>query len=99
MSEKVLTLVVAVEVQAGKKDFVKSQMENLVAETRKEAGCINYDVHEDNENENILVFHENWETTAHWEAHDKSAHLAAYRESTKGIVSIKNFMRLTKVNF
>ncbi len=98
MTNKVLTLVVAVEVVPSEKEFVISQIKNLVTETRKEAGCINYDIHQDNDNENRLVFHENWETTTHWEAHDKSEHLAAYRLATKGKVEITNFLRLTKID-
>ncbi|MEI7533929.1 MAG: putative quinol monooxygenase, partial [Verrucomicrobiae bacterium] len=45
--------------------------------TRKEAGCINYDLHALPEVPGKFLFHENWTSQAHLDAHLKSAHIAA----------------------
>ena len=48
--------------------------EEMVAETRKENGCIQYDLLRDNADETHFVFVETWESQAHLEAHFQSAH-------------------------
>lgn len=46
----------------------------LIEETRKEAGCISYDLCEHIENPNILTFIEKWESKEHLDAHMKTTH-------------------------
>jgi len=48
--------------------------EEMVAETRKENGCIQYDLLRDNADEAHFVFVETWESQAHLEAHFKAPH-------------------------
>ena len=48
--------------------------EEMVAETRKENGCIQYDLLRDNADETHFVFVETWESQAHLEAHFKTPH-------------------------
>jgi len=45
-----LTLVANIEAKAEQVEFVKSELLKLVAPTRLEAGCIQYDLHQDNSN-------------------------------------------------
>ena len=46
----------------------------LIEETRKESGCISYDLCEDMNNPNILTFIEKWEEKQYLDAHMKTAH-------------------------
>ena len=48
----------------------------MVAPTRAEPGCINYDFHVDAEDPNVFVFYENWKSRADLDAHLKTPHLA-----------------------
>lgn len=52
----------------------KQQVVRLIEETRKEAGCISYDLCEDMDNSNILTFIEKWENKQYLDAHMKTAH-------------------------
>ncbi|WP_240337553.1 putative quinol monooxygenase [Aquimarina sp. AD1] len=47
---------------------------------------MNYDLHQDNENANLFLFHENWESRALWQEHMNNDHLAAYMKATDGAV-------------
>jgi len=47
----------------------------MVAPTREEPGCINYDFHVDAADPCIFVFYENWRSDADLEAHMKTPHL------------------------
>jgi len=81
-----LTIVATILVKEGKRDFVKSELLKLIPITRAEAGCINYDLHQDNENPNLFLFYENWESRDLWQTHMDNDHLKAYIEATDGAV-------------
>ncbi len=67
-------------------DFVRAELEKLVPITRAEAGCIQYDLHQDNANPAYFMFYENWESRELWQTHMNAPHLAAYLEATEGAV-------------
>ena len=67
-------------------DRVKAELEKLIPITRAEEGCLQYDLHQDNENPAYFMFYENWESRELWQTHMSAPHLAAYMEATKGAV-------------
>lgn len=66
-----------------KLDEAKAFLLSLLVPTRKEKGCINYDLHQDNEMPTHFFLYENWESKADLEVHLKSPHLKAYFEVEK----------------
>lgn len=48
---------------------VRKELSSLVEPSRKDAGCLNYDLHESSENPALFMFHENWTSKAHLDAH------------------------------
>ena len=81
-----LTITGNIIAKKDKIDLVKSELEKLVPITRSESGCIQYDLHQDNENPAYVMFYENWESREHWQTHMNAPHLAAYMEATEGAV-------------
>jgi len=79
MSE-IVTVIARVRAKAGMEQRVREELEKLLAPTRAEAGCINYDLHVSSENPREFLFHENWQTFAHLEAHRQTPHLKRMRE-------------------
>ena len=67
-------------------ELVKAELEKLVPITRSEAGCLQYDLHQDNESPAYFMFYENWESRDLWQAHMSAPHLAAYLAATEGAV-------------
>ncbi|MGB0258137.1 MAG: putative quinol monooxygenase, partial [Coraliomargarita sp.] len=59
-----LTIVATIKAKADQVDLVQSELLKLIEPTRAEAGCINYDLHQDNENPAYFLYYENWETRA-----------------------------------
>ncbi len=57
---------------------VREVLLGLVAQTRKEKGCVNYDLHQSLDNPREFVMYENWETPADLDAHARSEHLQAF---------------------
>ncbi len=86
MNDQKLTIVARILVKEGKVDLVKSELLKLIDVTRAEEGCINYNLHQDNENENFFLFYENWENRDLWQKHMQNEHLAEYLKATDGAV-------------
>ncbi len=82
-----LTIVANIKAQPDKIDLVKSELLKLIEITRNEDGCLNYDLHQDNENPAHFMFYENWESRDLWQTHMNAPHLAAYMAATEGAVA------------
>lgn len=82
-----LTILAQITAAPGKEDLVRTELEKLVPITRSEQGCLQYDLHQDNENPGFFVFYENWENRDLWQKHMNAPHLAAYMKATDGAVS------------
>jgi quinol monooxygenase YgiN len=77
MSTKNITVVATAQAKPGLEAALKSALFSLVAPTRMEAGCLNYDMHISPESPAKFLFHENWTSRAHLEAHLQTAHFKA----------------------
>ena len=82
-----LSIVAQITAAEGKEALLRAELEKLVAPTRLEEGCLQYDLHVDNENTSFFVFYENWESRELWQAHMNAPHLAAYMVATDGAVT------------
>jgi len=92
-----LTIVANIKANPEKIDLVKAELEKLIPITRAEEGCINYDLHQDNDNPAHFVFYENWESRGLWQTHMNAPHLAAYMEATEGAVEEFTLNEMTYV--
>ncbi|WP_298366766.1 putative quinol monooxygenase [uncultured Lutibacter sp.] len=81
-----LTIVARIIAKEEKREFVKAELLKLIPITRAEKGCVNYDLHQDNENPNLFLFHENWVSKELWQEHMNNQHLADYIKATEGAV-------------
>ena len=75
MSAKIVTVVATFHAKPGKETELKAALTALVAPTRQEAGCLNYDLHILPEDPAKFLFHENWTSRAQLDAHLQSAHI------------------------
>ncbi len=82
-----LTIVANIKANADKVELVKAELLKLIDITRGEAGCINYDLHQDHENPAHFMFYENWQSRDLWQAHMNNEHLAEYLRATEGAVA------------
>jgi quinol monooxygenase YgiN len=74
---KPLTVVAAFVARPGKEAELRAVLAGLVEPTRQEAGCLNYDLHHSADDPAKFLFHENWTSKAHLDAHLQSAHIQA----------------------
>jgi quinol monooxygenase YgiN len=93
-------LIVVAKVVA-KKEFlssVKSSLMNLIVPTREEDGCIDYILHQDNEDPAVFVFYETWENLACLENHLQSDHYTAHAKTVKGMIEDKEVFKMTRID-
>ena len=82
-----LTIVAKLTAEKGEVEFLAKQLSSLVEPTRAEAGCIQYDLHQSNDDPAIFLFFELWETRELWQDHMNSPHIKANGEATKGKIA------------
>ncbi|SDJ78119.1 putative quinol monooxygenase [Aliiruegeria lutimaris] len=81
-----LTIIADIKANPDKVDLVKAALLKLIEPTRAEEGCINYDLHQDNDDPAHFFFYENWETRDLWLSHMNSDHLKAHQVATEGCI-------------
>ena len=75
MSAKTITVIAIFRAKPGKEAELKKALLTLITPTRKETGCINYDLHESPEDPGKFLFHENWTHKAALDAHLQNTHV------------------------
>ena len=78
MQEKLLTVVAEMVAKPGKEEELRHQLLALVEPTRKEAGFVQYDLHECTDQPGRFIFYENWTSREMLDRHLQSPHLQAY---------------------
>lgn len=76
---------------------VKAGLQGLVAPTRQEAGCIKYDLHQDQKDPSVFIFMEEWESAEHVQNHSVAAHIKAFGIAAKGKLESRDLHFLSKV--
>jgi quinol monooxygenase YgiN len=75
VSEKKISVVATFKAKAGMAEAVREAVLALVAPTRAEAGCINYDLHQSMDDPTVFILYENWVSKADLDAHLEMPHL------------------------
>jgi quinol monooxygenase YgiN len=95
MNEK-LDVVAHIHAAAGNEDVVREALESFVEPTRKEEGCLRYDLFQDVGDSLKFTFIEEWLSPAALERHSKSAHIAAGRAKMDGKLSGPAWVQVTR---
>jgi quinol monooxygenase YgiN len=85
MIPQYVTVIAEMTAHAGKEEELKRHLLLLVEHTRKEEGCIQYDLHVSHSDPRKFVFVENWTTAEALDRHSKSAHMLAFRDASAEI--------------
>jgi quinol monooxygenase YgiN len=94
MNKSTLKVVAIAETSIDKAMELKKVCLGLIEPTRKESGCISYELYEDTTNPGKFTFIEEWESQEHLDIHLKTPHLVAAGEAFGKIVT-KDLVILT----
>ncbi|HKF51692.1 MAG TPA: putative quinol monooxygenase [Candidatus Acidoferrales bacterium] len=81
-----ITIIAFITAKAGMQQQVREVLLDLVTQTRKEKGCVNYDLHQSQADSKEFVMYENWESAADLDAHARSEHLVAFGKAAHGLL-------------
>ncbi len=88
MPDHTVTVIVYINVKPGLEEQAKEALLSAVAPTRREAGCVTYNLHQSATDPTEFVFYENWASEEAFNAHSASTaeHRLKVREQLAGLV-------------
>jgi quinol monooxygenase YgiN len=78
MSMKQVTVLATIKAKKGLEETVRNEVLALVAPTRAEAGCLNYDLHQSSDDPATLMLYENWVSREDLDKHLAMPYLQAF---------------------
>jgi quinol monooxygenase YgiN len=93
------TITVVAKVVAKKEciEAVKSELIKMITPTRHEVGCIEYRLHQDNQDPEIFIFYENWESLSCLNHHLDSPHYKSYVAAVTNMIKDKTVHKMTEI--
>ncbi|MBI4776988.1 MAG: antibiotic biosynthesis monooxygenase [Deltaproteobacteria bacterium] len=82
-----ITIVAMLEAKPGKEEELNKALLELIKPTRKEAGCINYDLHRSEDDPKKFFFYENWTGKSALDEHMASPHLTGFVKRAKELLA------------
>ena len=102
MAENSIRVIARVVANPDSLDQVRSILTNLVEPTRKESGCLSYELLENRTNQTDFTFVEEWASDAAIDAHLTTNHIGDALTKLVGLVSgapdIRRYSVVKKVN-
>jgi len=75
MANDKLTVIARIKAKPGMEERAKQELLKLLAPTRAEPGCINYDMHQSVNDASLFLFHENWTSEENLKRHLETSHI------------------------
>ncbi len=91
----IVTVVAKLVVKAEAVATVTGELLQLISPTRQETGCLEYRLHQDNNDPRVFIFHENWETMECLERHLATPHYKNYIAAVDGLIEEKTVHKMT----
>ena len=82
-----MTLAVILRPRDGQDMMLEAELRALIGPTRKEEGCLRYDLHRSVEGPGAYLLHEIWETLEHHTAHTKTDHFLRWNARKDALLS------------
>lgn len=93
-----IKIVATVVLKAEKRDELLAVFGRLVELSRQEAGNLRYDLHQDIQNPNRVVFFENWRDQAAIDAHNATEHFQGFLKAIEGNVENVDIILMSDVS-
>ena len=97
MSDEKIVLIARLKVKPDSVEQAKQAALAIVADSRAEADCFNYDFHQAVDDDTIFMWHETWANKAAIEAHGASAHFKNFSALIKDSIDEPLQIILTKM--
>ncbi|RYE09294.1 MAG: antibiotic biosynthesis monooxygenase [Sphingobacteriaceae bacterium] len=81
-----LNVIAKVTAKTDQIEAVKAGLLTVIEPTRREEGCISYELHQDIKDKNIFFFYENWDSLHHLEEHRLKPHMVELGHQIKDLL-------------
>lgn len=93
-----LTVIAHLRALDGQIEETKAFLTGLIAPTRAEPGCLEYWLHQDDEDPAEFTFYENWTNRAEWDKHMEMPHLQAFAEVRDKVFELQKLRLMTMIS-
>ncbi len=93
----IVTVVAKVTAKSDAVAAVRAECLKMIAPTRQEEGCIEYRLHQDNDDPALFIFYENWQSAAALDQHMNSSHFQAYVAAVGDLIADKTVHKMTEI--
>lgn len=76
---------------------LKAELMGMLAPTRQEEGCIEYRLHQDQDNPNLFLFFETWQDMECLQKHMNSPHFTRYAATVADWIADKTVYKMTSI--
>lgn len=97
MNNEKIILIARLKVRDNTVEEAKDLALKIVADSRTEKGCINYDVHQAIDDPTVFVWHETWKDKAALEAHFELPYLKEFFEKAVALAAEPPQITVTKM--
>jgi quinol monooxygenase YgiN len=84
--KKSIVVIARVKAKSGKKEELKKELLKLIEPSRKDDGCINYDLHNSEDEPGQFMFHETWRDKEALTKHLATPHLRKFIEISDNLI-------------
>jgi quinol monooxygenase YgiN len=90
LSKDAVTLVVLLKSREGQEPLLEAELRALVGPTRREDGCIRYDLHRGADLAGTFLLHEVWASREHHRAHTQTAHFIRWNARKDALLASRD---------
>ena len=85
-----LTLMVLFRAREGQESLLEAELRALVGPTRREEGCLRYDLHRGADQPGSFLFHEIWASREHHAAHTRTPHFLRWNARKDALLASRD---------
>nr|WP_315202802.1 putative quinol monooxygenase [uncultured Flavobacterium sp.] len=90
-----INLTVIIKSKSEYREEVKTILKNLVENSRKESACLQYDLHQNIDDQNVFIFHEIWKNKEGLDLHKKQSYSLKFNETSELFLEEKTILYTT----
>jgi quinol monooxygenase YgiN len=89
LPEEAVTLIVILRVKDGQDALLEAELRALVTPTRREDGCLKYDLHRGSEVPGTFLLHEVWASREHHRLHTNTPHFLRWNARKDALLAAR----------
>jgi quinol monooxygenase YgiN len=93
-----LTVIAHLRALNGQIEETKGFLTGLIAPTRAEPGCVEYWLHQDDDDPAEFTFYENWTSREEWDKHMEMPHLKAFALVRDKVFELQKLRLMTMIS-